>query len=132
MSKFENIIITAEYLNKNPNHVFVYGDNTLRRGYGGAAALRDHINTYGFITKKFPNWDNNSYYTPAEYDEVFNIELKNLKQIVSNHPEQTYLISKLGAGLANKYYIWEHVIVDRLIESLKDFDNVVFLWDEYE
>lgn len=52
MAKYENFIVTKQFLDNNPNAIFVFGDNLLRVGYGGAAILRDHPQTYGFITKK--------------------------------------------------------------------------------
>jgi hypothetical protein len=33
--------ITKKYLENHPNHIFVFGDNSLRQGKGGAASLRD-------------------------------------------------------------------------------------------
>ncbi|MFW6247319.1 MAG: hypothetical protein ACOC22_04075 [bacterium] len=60
-------IITRKYLKENPEHIFVFGDNLLRKGYGGAAKLRDLPNTYGFITKKYPDNKDESFYTPDEY-----------------------------------------------------------------
>ena len=56
------MIITKEYLRNNLNNMFVFGDNLLRRGYAGAASLRDEPNAYGFITKKAPNNDDKSFY----------------------------------------------------------------------
>jgi len=46
------MIITAQYLKENPDHIFVFGDNTVRKGFGGAAKFRDFPNTYGFVTLK--------------------------------------------------------------------------------
>lgn len=39
-----------------------------------------------------------------------------------------FLISKLGAGLANKYGIFEEVIEPHIKADLSDFENVRFLW----
>jgi len=47
--------MTKEYLRAHPEVIFVFGDNLIHRGKGGAAKLRDEPNTYGFITKKYPN-----------------------------------------------------------------------------
>ena len=121
-------IITREYLREHPSEIFVFGDNTARTGTGGAAALRDEPNTYGFITKKFPtNW-NSSFYTPEIYERIFRGELSRLKFEITGNPDKTYLISKLGAGLANRFNIWEKVIRDGLRE-LEKYPNVRFLYD---
>lgn len=121
------LIITREYLRSNTNHIFVFGDNLLRVGHGGAAQLRDEPNTYGFITKKAPTYKDEDYYTPEEFEDVFLNELIKLQLLISATPNKTYLISKIGAGIANKYKIWDKIIEPNLKKQLS-FDNVKFLW----
>lgn len=118
--------ITKSYLRNNPNHVFVFGDNLKRKGYGGAATLRDEPNTYGFITKKAPNNNDGSFYRPDEYKEKFDVELKRLIKEIEKNPDKVYLISQLGGGLANKYGIYQKVIKNGLT-ILEKFDNVRFV-----
>ena len=55
MAKYQDIQITKYFLDINSNAYFIFGDNLERRGYGGAAVLRDHPHAFGFITKKFPD-----------------------------------------------------------------------------
>src|SRR3990167_1818173 len=108
------MLIKQEYLKQNKNHIFVFGDNTLRKGLGGAAALRNEPNTYGFITKKYPNMDDEAFYKLKEYKLVFEKELFLLERAIVNAPNSLWLISQLGSGLANKYKIWEEVIFKKL------------------
>jgi len=119
--------ITKSYLRNNPNHIFVFGDNLKRKGYGGAAKLRDESNTYGFITKKAPNNNDESFYKPEEYKEKFEVELKRLIKDIENNPDKIYLISQFGSGLANKYGIFQKVIKPGLT-YLKKYNNVKFLY----
>ena len=121
------MMITKKYLRKNIKHIFVFGDNELRIGKGGAAFLRNEPNTYGFITKKQPSTNKEAYYTVKEYQKVFNKELGKLIIEINNNPKQTYLISKLGSGLANKYFIWENIIKKELL-TLIEYKNVQLLW----
>lgn len=123
------MIITKEYLRAHPDHIFVFGDNLLRKGRGGAAILRDEPNARGFITKKAPNNEDESFYRPGEYSLVFRKELYDLSWEIFDHPDRTYLITPLGAGLANRYNIWEKVIKPGL-ETIRAFPNVVFLWEK--
>lgn len=121
--------ITRKFLRQNGNYYLVYGDNLQRRGHGGAALLRDEPNTYGFITKKEPNNNSNSFYTVEEYIPVFQEELNKLiEQIELYYFDRIYMISKLGAGLANRHKIWENVIQPGL-EQLKKYKNVMFLYE---
>jgi hypothetical protein len=122
------MFITEKYLKDNPNHIFVFGDNLLRKGTGGAAKLRFYENTYGFITKKTPSHDRQAYYTCNNYSEKFTSEMNNLiKEIVCN-PKKLYLISKIGAGLANRFGIFEGVINPVIKVYLNKYNNVKFLW----
>lgn len=121
-------IITKEYLRDNPNHIFVFGDNLKRTGYGGAASLRDCYNTYGFITKRYPNNADEAYYNLTDYPQIYHAEITALIKEISLHPENTYMISRLGAGLANKHHIWEFIIEPTIKTLLKGYDNVEFLW----
>lgn len=130
MATYKNIEITKQFLDRVPNAYFIFGDNLERRGYGGAAALRDHPHAFGFITKKFPDNRDSSFYTPDEYQEVFFEELYKLVKTVERRPDKTFYISQLGAGLANRYKIWEKLIHHNLVLSLEKYDNVVFCWNE--
>jgi hypothetical protein len=121
--------ITREFLRAHPNYIFVFGDNLLRRGTGGAAALRDVPNTYGFITKKTPTHDDAAYFTPEEYADVFKEEYGKLAVAIDYNGDTNtkYFISKLGSGLANKFGIFEQVINPRILD-LDKYPNVTLLW----
>lgn len=110
--------ITKEYLQNNPNHIFVFGDNKDRDGFSGAAILRNEHNTYGFITKKRKTHNDQDYYKPSEYFSVFRYEYDLLCDEIESNPDKKYLISKFGSGVANKYQIWE-TIVSVYIDELR-------------
>lgn len=120
-------IITKEWLAEHQECIFVFGDNLLRRGKKGAAILRDLPNTYGFITKKYPSNRIDSFFKPDGYTRRFDDELGKLMFYINDHDDKTFLISKLGSGLANKFKIWENVIYPGL-EALAMFPNVIFLF----
>lgn len=121
-------IITLSFLRENRNCIFVYGDNTIRKGCAGAAKFRHEPNTYGFITKKLPSQKSEDFFKPQEYRRVFDQELSRLIQLIESSPGDLFLISKIGSGLANKYKIWENVIEPK-IQVLKKHANVNFLWE---
>lgn len=130
MAKYENFIVTKEFLDKNPNAVFIFGDNLRRVGYGGAAALRDHPQTYGFITKKSPDNIDDSFFRPESYAIDFLVYAVELQLFIEKNIDKIFYISQLGGGLANRYKIWEKVIKPGLIKYFSHYDNVVFLWDK--
>ena len=120
--------ITGQFLVKNSDCIFVFGDNIIHRGKKGAATLRDYPNTHGFVTKKFPNNDKESFYKPTEYKTKYIQELEKLKKKVIENPDKIYLITKLGFNLANRYHIFEQVIEPDIKKSLEVYNNVIFLW----
>jgi hypothetical protein len=120
--------INKAYLHFHPDEIFVFGDNTLRRGHGGAARLRDEPNTYGFITKRYYTYDDDAYYTPTQYQKVYTYEIALLIAEIKTNPDKTYLISKLGAGLANRHHIFEEIIEPSIKTDLAPYNNVKFLW----
>jgi len=85
-------LVTEKYLIDNPNHIFVFGDNLIRKGKGGAAKLRDMPNAYGFITKKYPNNRDSSFYRPAEYITIFIKEMMKLENIIKSNKNKIFLI----------------------------------------
>ena len=131
MSKYQNIEITEDFLDKNPDAYFVFGDNLERWGHGGAAKLRDHPHAIGFITKKFPDNNDESFYKPEEYSSVFFEELEKLKAIIQKQPNKIFYVSQLGGGLANRYKIWEKLIRHNTVRDLSQFENVIFCWSDF-
>ena len=121
-------MITRHYLHSNPNQIFVFGDNCMRIGTGGAAVFRDEPNTYGFITKKIPSNSSEAYYKPAEYKSIYQGEIAKLIKEANKNKGKVYIISKVGAGLANKYKIFEEVIEPNIKKDLKQCFNINFLW----
>jgi len=122
--------ITVSWLRKNPTYVFVFGDNLERRGKGGAAICRDEPNTYGSITKIAPNNEDKSFFRPEEYVHLCSSEMGLLMHHIIDHPNQIFLISKLGAGLANRYHIYEKVIkpiLNKIGNNREIKDRIIFL-----
>ena len=122
------MIITTEYLRTHRyTHIFVFGDNFTRKGCGGAAIHRYEPNSYGFITKRYPSYVNEAYYTIEDYKPIFTIEMKKLIKLIKVSPKKTFLISKIGSNLANRYYIYENVIQPVLIRLAKQYNNILLL-----
>ena len=122
--------ITKYYLDEHPEFYFVFGDNLIRRGTGGAAVLRYHPQAIGFITKKFPDNQDSSFFTPESYKDVFRSEREYLEDRIQKNPESLFLVSKLGSGFANKYHIYEKIIKPWIMKNLINYKNVVLLIKE--
>lgn len=129
MSKtWEGFTVTKEFLQQYLNYIFVFGDNKLQSGMKGAAILRNEPNSYGFTTKKVPCNKDKCFFKAEEYKPVFEIELRLLIIKIEENRNRTFLISKIGSGLANRFGIFEKVILPG-IQVLKKYSNVIFLFD---
>ena len=126
---YKEITVNHEFLDHNPEAYYIYGDNIERKGRDDLAKLRLHPHALGFITKKFPDDDDSSFYKPEEYSAIFFEELNKLVKIVEKRPDKTFYISPLGSSnRANRYRIWELLICHNLTAKLEKFDNVIFCW----
>lgn len=122
------IIITEKYLDVHPNEIFVFGDNFDGRGLGGAAKLRYHKQAIGFITKKHPDDEDESFFNCENYIPWYLSAVSSLRDRIKRQPDKIFLISKLGAGLANRYGIFEKIIEPTIKVLLSDLNNVRWLW----
>ncbi|HLG89124.1 MAG TPA: hypothetical protein VKZ79_18235 [Alphaproteobacteria bacterium] len=62
--------ITRDDLRAHPSHLYVFGDNEARIGYGGqAAAMRGEPNAIGVRTKRAPGRRPEDYWTDRRYDD---------------------------------------------------------------
>lgn len=131
MAKFTSI--DTAYLAANPTHILVYG--AAKFGANNTPVkLRSESNTWAFITKRMSTTGPDSYFTTdgdfkTDYQKEFNKQVEMLKAEIEAHPEQTYLITRVGSGLANRHKIWEKVIKPQLPAALGHLPNVVFLWE---
>jgi len=127
---YENIIITQEFLDNNPNSYYIFPDNVQRLGSEICTYLRDHPHSIGFIAKRFPDNDISSFYKPEEYSAVFFEELLKLKKLVESRPNKTFYIACMKGPSINKFNIWEKLMNHNIVSKLQKFDNVVFCWDD--
>ncbi len=121
-------VITEEYLDSHPEFIFVFGDNLDEKGLGGAAKLRYHKQALGFLTKKHSDDKDESFFRCDNYIDWYLKSVASLRDKIKLQPDKTFLISKLGAGLANRYGIFEKIIEPTLKSFLSDCQNVEFLW----
>jgi len=123
--------ITKQWLDQHPNAIFVFGDNLYRSGHGGAAKLRDHPQSYGFITKRKPTNNDDAFYNKKTYTCILCSEMRKLRMQIDND-NKTYYISALGSGLANKHHIWK--IIKPVFKELKqDYpDRIILVGKKWE
>ena len=61
-------VITRDKIKENPDVLYLFGDNLLRKGLGGQAKeMRGEPNTLGIVSKKYPSNDISSFYTDEDF-----------------------------------------------------------------
>jgi alkylated DNA repair dioxygenase AlkB len=96
---------TSELLKANPNKIYVFGDNTQRKGTKGQAIIRGVKNAMGIATKFKPDTTEDSYFnddTISENIGDIDSDIENIKTRLENNPTFTLVFPKdgLGTGLA--------------------------------
>ena len=95
--------ITREDIKKDKFCLYVYGDNDLRKGYGGAAAVaRNEPNSIGIRTKKLPSMEKSAFYTDVELEENKEKIKEDIEKVKIKGKEfDAIKIFPLGEGLAD-------------------------------
>ena len=97
--------ITRSFVREHRDHIFLFGDNLARRGFGGQAAqMRAEPNAIGIPTKKLPSNVEEAFFTDAELEQnkaAIDRAFDRLHQMSSSF-EQVIVIpsDSLGTGRA--------------------------------
>ena len=81
-------------------HIFVFGDNTARVGYGGQACIRDRANAHGIATKTYPCSNTGCYFSDKYYKDYTNIIKRDIDTIVwlAGQFDKIIVLSEFGYG----------------------------------
>lgn len=92
--------LTVELLRSNPDRIYVFGDNLLRRGTAGQAAVRGEPNAFGIPTKRAPSMAPTAFFSDRP-DEVLAV-LQALRELYVLARTRTVVFpaAGLGTGLA--------------------------------
>ena len=91
--------LSCKLLRKNPDKVYLFGDNLLRKGKGGQTIIRDEPNAIGVPTKKKPSMSGDSFFT----DDEFELNKRAIDQALGSIPTGKIVVlpeSGLGTGRA--------------------------------
>lgn len=91
----------------NPNKLFIYGDNILRRGKAGQAQIRDCENSVGIATKFHPGMDNEDFFDDLKLNQCSNIILQDIQKVIKclSNPQRNFdtlvfPLNGFGTGLS--------------------------------
>lgn len=99
-----NIFVEEKYsvqlCREFPNKLFVFGDNTLRKGKAGQAIIRDEPNAFGIVTKLLPSMSEGSFLpNNGEGIELVRDDLRKLYRM-SEHYSLVFPRAGIGTGLS--------------------------------
>lgn len=96
--------ITRDKIRANPDVLYLFGDNDVRRGLGGQAKeMRGEPNTIGISTKKSPSNKIESYKTDEEFEQNTDILAKDFIKVyeaIRSGEYKALVIPQIGEGLA--------------------------------
>lgn len=92
--------ITREMVQKNPDFLFVFGDNVMRQGLKGqAAAMRGEPNARGIATKWYPSLNEDAFFNDRDYHQIQDILHADLVPIAQAiHAGRTVIWPEDGIG----------------------------------
>lgn len=94
---------TLSDVKNKPDHLFIFGDNDIKKGKGGQAVIREEPNAMGIPTKKIPTRAKSAYYTDDELTTNQNKIDHAIKLIIAELPKYEVLVlpaDGIGTGLS--------------------------------
>lgn len=95
---------SRELVQSNPHKIYVFGDNTHRKGNGGQAVIRGLLNTFGIATKLKPSQEPNSYFSDARFNtylDIIKTDIEGLKFLRDKGKTIVFPEGGLGTGLSD-------------------------------
>lgn len=100
MIEYRKLILRSDLRNER-NKLFVFGDNLLRRGFGGQAKeMRGEPNAVGIVTKKAPSMDSGSFFTDNDFALFISETLIALEKLYKFKGTIIWPADDIGTGLA--------------------------------
>lgn len=96
--------ITRAMLKAEPNKLFVFGDNMIRKGMGGQAAeMRGEPNAVGIPTKVLPSMATNAFLSDHDFDEWYTEAFKDIRKLQQFTGTIVWPKQGIGTGRARLY-----------------------------
>jgi hypothetical protein len=100
------IEVKADYYSKkdcqaNPMSLYVFGDNTVRKGSGGQAIIRGELNSIGIATKLKPSNSDEEFMSDNDLQEnkkIINNDIYRIKELYNNAIYNTIVFPYAGLG----------------------------------
>lgn len=78
---------------------FIYGNNTLNKGQGGQAIIRDCAASFGIVTKRLPSQSANSFFSDCETDRLLvEQDILKLERLLQENKDLIVYFPEHGIG----------------------------------
>ena len=100
--KVQDTFSVSDTERKSNSAIYIFGDNTMRRGNKGQAVIRYCDNAYGIVTKKLPEMSVRAFFTDDELVENKKLIEADIRNILDNYEGKLIVFPSagLGTGLA--------------------------------
>ncbi|UST77239.1 hypothetical protein [Pseudomonas siliginis] len=92
--------LSVELLRSNPDRIYVFGDNLLRRGTAGQAAVRGEPNAFGIPTKRAPSMLPSAFFSDRPDEVVAVLQALRELYVLARTRMIVFPAAGLGTGLA--------------------------------
>lgn len=127
--------ITLNDLNELDNAALVFDENTDGNATVDVSGKTPGLiqRTFGFLTYKHyvvkKSWRRAIPFPLGAYiEDIYPMEIQLLKEKIEQNPDKTFFINPLGI-FVDSGMLFFHCIRPRMPEDLKQYDNVVLLWN---
>lgn len=118
-------LFSVKMCQANPNTLFVFGDNMIKKGRNGQAVIRDCDNSFGIATKVLPSMSPSSYFSddnPAHLKRVKeDLEMLLMTKLAGVYKNIAFPSRGLGTGLARLETKAPHILAEMNAIILRDF-----------
>ena len=118
-------LYTVKLCQDNPQTLFVFGDNMIRKGRNGQAVIRDCDNSFGIATKVLPSMSPNSFFSddnPAHLKRVqTDLEMLLMTKLAGVYKNIAFPSKGLGTGLARLQTKAPNILAEMNAIILRDF-----------
>ena len=84
----------------NPDKIYVFGDNTDRRGTGGQASIRNNLNAFGIATKVHPTNNADAFMSDKDLENNKKVIDSDIQKILDQNKPLVFPKDGFGTGLA--------------------------------
>lgn len=95
VSRYSNSEVKA-----NPDKIYVFGDNTDRKGTGGQAAIRNNPNAFGIATKVHPTNNSDAFMSDKDLKSNKKVIDSDIQKILDQNKPLVFPKDGFGTGLA--------------------------------